>query len=189
MKLLESCNPSVARILFLSLILGLNGCRTEQKEKGAGADEKPDSPPETPIDLSQMEWNDELAKYRGKPVSLVGTAQSSKASTRVNGVEIWSKEGYIWPDDVVGRTVKVVGILDYHNFDQERKRIKELESRVGKIQHRGFPEGVAGTYVIRGQYWCLQADVLPHTKRLFETDPLSDLEHKAVWGESLPANE
>ncbi len=123
MELLEISNSSVARILFLSLILGLNGCGTEQKEKIAGADEEHDSPPEMPIDLSQMEWNDELA------------------------------------------------------------------SRVGKIQHRGFPEGVAGTYVIRGQYWCLQAEVLPHTKRLFETDPLSNQQHKAVWGEALPANE
>ena len=190
MELLEFRNQSVTMIFFLSLVWGLNGCGTEQKETVDVVVEDRDSTAETPIDLSQVDWNDELAKYRGKLVSLVGTAQASKASPRVSGVEIWSQEGYIWPLDVVGQTVKVVGILDYHDFDQARKRIKEQVARGRITQHRGYPEDVAGAYVIRGQYWCLQADDLPRTKRLFETDPLSDEVRKAVWGEAaLPVNE
>ncbi|WP_299460118.1 hypothetical protein [uncultured Gimesia sp.] len=186
MKILETSKKSINNIFLSILVFGLNGCGTEQKDTVTMSDKKRDQSSVAPIDVSKMAWNKELAKYLGKPVYLVGIAQSSKSSTRVSGVEIWSREGYIWPFDVVGQTVKVVGILDYHDFNLERKRVKEIEDNLGMSQHRSYREGVDGTYVIRGNYWCLWDDVPPRTKRLFETDTLSDEEQKAVWGDAVP---
>ena len=189
MMTLATSKKFVKNILVIILVFGLNGCSTEQKDTVTISNKKRAPSLVAPIDVSKMAWNNELAQYLGKPVYRAGTAQSSKASTRVSGVEIWSKEGYSWPLDVVGQTVKVAGILDFHDFNLERKRKKELEEEgLGISQGRSYPDGVDGTYVIRGNYWCLWDDV-SRTKRLFETDPLSDEELKKVWGVVPPPAE
>lgn len=196
--------PFVCRQAAWGILVGLatmlfNGCGSETVKNGTRAEDTstaigPDeedaknangTTPVKPVDITDINGRDRLPNYTGKYVVCEGTAFQSKANTAVRtgwgGIGIVSDEGYEWPTEVVGEFVVVYGTIAYYDLTKEREAFQKAQAKGEPIQGRVIPSEIKGEYVIEGDFWVLGDDG-SRTKRLFETEPLSEEEVIRLWG-------